>query len=178
MRLVLITIAIAVSLVSANGTALLQKVSWTETLDTVVVQLQFAGDLPEKYRVSLVRDSSGQNSVLMAFLGADLGELEYQGGDKPKWFLVQAKPEAGRSVIRALVAVERDVAFRGEWKGSMFQLTFPNAMKKTTPLWKNPWVYVGIGAATIGGAVLWMSTGKTTTTKTDEIAPPDVTLPE
>lgn len=162
----------------ASGISLLQNIAWVEQKDSLELKLAFGGDLPEKYRVTLVKDSTAQIVLMLAFLGADTAKITYSGGAAPNWLRIHAETEKGRQVLRLFVAVEREVAFRGEWKGSQFSLVLPNTLPTKRPIWKNPWVYVGVGAATVGGAVFWLTTGKSTSSKSEEIAPPDIELPE
>lgn len=156
----------------------LTNVSWLESPDSLEVRMVFAGDLPEKYRVSLVRDSLEGLLLTAAFLGADTSKLKFTGGGAPEWLKIQVEQDRGKTVTRLILPLNKEVPFRGEWKANQFYLVLPNVLPKGSPIWKNPWVYLGVGVVTVGGTVLWLTTSKTPTTKNGTIEPPDIDLPE
>ena len=164
------------SLAQAGEASVLRDVQVVESLDSVQLQLNFSGDLPEKYRVIAVKDSTGTSSLLLAFLGVSFDTTGF-AKDHPKWLSAESVNEDGKKIARLHVLLNRDVAFRGEWKGNGFHLVLPNAIERNESMWKKPWIYVGLGAATVGGAVLWMTVGSSTNSNQD-IPSPDIKLPK
>jgi len=160
----------------AGETSVLSNVQVVESLDSVQLQLNFSGDLPEKYRVVAVKDSTGATSLLLAFLGVGFDTTGFTK-DHPKWLSAESVKEQGDNIVRLHVLLSRDVAYRGEWKEKGFHLVLPNAMDRSVSMWKKPWIYVGLGAATVGGAVLWMTVGSSTNSNQD-VPSPDIKLPK
>lgn len=160
------------------GSSFLTNISWMESPDSLEIRMVFSGDLPEKYRVSVVRDSMEGFILTAAFLGADTSKNMYVGGVVPQWFHVQVEQDRGKTITRLLLPIKQEVPYKAEWKANHFHLVLPNVLPKENPIWKNPWVYLGVGAVTVGGAVLWLTTSKTPTPKDETIAPPDIDLPE
>jgi hypothetical protein len=160
----------------ASTSSWLKNLTWEQARDSMSVTLHFAGDLPEKYRVSMTADTAGVKSLMLAFLNAEVDTQSVKPESMPKWMTVQTESDLGNTVLRINVFVMRDVVFKGEWKGNSFRVTFPNAVTKDNPFWKRPWLYVGLGAAAAGGAVIWITTGSSPNSQ--NIAPPDINLPE
>ena len=160
----------------ADSSAVLERISWTETRDTVVLSLEFSGNLPEKYRVHPDQDTAGNRSLLLAFLGASIGHDPFQGAVPPTWVIIQPQAEGVAKQLRLLVMTNREVVYHSQWKGNAFQLVFPNVLWKENPFWKKPWLYMGLGAAVAGGTVLWLTTGKSTNSS-QTIDPPNIDLP-
>jgi len=156
----------------------LQQIQVWDSVDSVRVTLHFSGSLPEKYRVVYSDDSILGKGLELAFLNAMTDTTIFHVATMPPWIVVHDSPEMGLQVLRVRIAVDRPIAYRGDWSGFDFSLTLPNAVARKGSLWTKPWVYLGLGAATLGGAVLWLTTGKSTSSKPTEIAPPDINLPE
>ena len=165
-----------ISLAWAGEASKLHDIQAVETLDSIQLNLNFTGDLPEKYRVFALKDSLGNTALMLAFLGAEFDTTDF-AKSHPKWLAAESLQDHGANVVRIHVRLNRNVPYRGEWKGNTFQLMLANAVDKSKSLWKEPWLYVGLGAATVGGAVLWMSVGSSTSSNQD-IPPPDIKLPK
>jgi len=157
--------------------AQLGDIQVTKGADSVVIDLHFQGQLPEKYRVHLDQDSSGNMSVTASFLKALPDSSRLAKRDIPPWLAYVVRGNGESQMLQVHVFVGRKVVYRSEWNGSVFRVVLPNAIVEKSPFWKKPWLYVGIAAA--GGAILWLTTGGGSSSNGDEnIAPPDIILPE
>jgi hypothetical protein len=162
----------------SGNLSILKTVRIDTKLDSVRISLGFEGAMPEKYRVVAFSDSSGAQGLDLGFLGARKDSLQYAGDTIPGWLQFRQETVKGKDVLHGIIILEKMTSFRAEWKGNLFMLTFANTLSKNKSIWKSPWIYVGIGAATIGGAVFWIATTKNTSSSDGKIEDPDIQLPE
>lgn len=161
----------------ASENAFLNKIHWEKSTDSIVVNLEFKGTLPERYRVHLDHDQEGNLSVTASFLKATADTIIFDKPGRPAWLAYLSKPEQGKNVLRVHLFVTRKVAYRSEWIGNVFRIVIPNTVVESSPFWKKPWLYVGVAVASAGGALLWLTSGGSTP-GTADIAPPDINLPD
>lgn len=156
--------------------SVLKDITIQKSQDSISVGLVFAGDVPEKYRVQLVSDSSGVKNLVLAFLGASHDTLALRPDVLPKWIVPTLAKDKGQFVLSVHVFLTREVTYKSRWHGNVFHITFPNVVDVKNPFWKKPWLYVGLGAAAAGGAVIWITTSSQPTNH--PIEPPDINLPD
>lgn len=177
MRFLLLIFLLQGMILAEESYALLSDIQITKGSDSVVIDLQFQGQLPEKYRVHLDQDSSGNMSVTASFLKATPDSSRLARKDLPPWLAYVLRGKGDAQMLQVHVFVGRKVVYRSEWNGSVFRVVLPNAIVENSPFWKKPWLYVGIAAA--GGAILWLTTGGGSGNTGDgDIDPPDIVLPE
>ena len=154
----------------------LQSIRWQEVADSLEIDFDFAFGRPAKYRVNASPDSVRDRNLLLEFSNALPGDAPRL--KPPKWAQISGGSSAGVLAVR--IQLDKPTPWKADWDGNTLRMHILNRVKGA-PVWKNPWVYGGLGSAIIGGGVVfWLLGTEHGKSPPGEgiIPPPDAVFPQ
>ena len=146
--------AIAMS-VPAAPPASLESFDWRTVADTLRLEFSFGGGRPVQYRIGTAPGSAARK-----VLAIDLARTKVDGlGFKrwPSWLENVSASDTGTLSLR--IDLDRSVPWKSNWTGDVLQVDLIDKVHRR-PLWRNPWVLGGAGAAlAAGGIAVWAIVG-------------------
>jgi len=160
--------------------AVLRKVGWSVSADTLHLELQFAGARPTRQRIGPPEGSEGARTLRIDLEGARMGDSAEKGW--PRWLHGDEDRDAGTVALR--IDLGEPAPWKASWRRDDLRIDLIGR-GRATPLWRNPWVLGAAGAAAVAGSVaIWAGSGDGPAAspapgpaRDDAIPPPDVAFP-
>lgn len=160
--------------------AVLRRVGWSLSADTLHLDLEFEGARPTRQRIGPPEGAASARELRIDLQGARMGDSAGMGW--PRWLRGDEDRDAGTVSLRI------DLAEPAPWKASWRQDDLRIDLigrGRPTPFWRSPWILGVAGTAAVaGGVAIWMGSGDGSVAASapgpagdDVIPPPDVAFP-